>query len=148
MDIKSGYGYLRAIYSLKEDGKEITTTSIAKILNVKPASVSEMLSKLGKNGLVAHEKYKGVKLTAKGENEATKAIRRHRLIEDFLVRILKVTEGEVLKQADAMEYALSDTSEIELCKFLERPMKDPIEHKPIPHCEKKISCQKCLRGEG
>jgi len=138
---------LRVIYSLEENGEETSTTNIAKMLNVKPASVSEMLTKLSKEGMVAHTPYKNVELTIRGKTEAKKAVRRHRLIEDFLVRILKIRKEDVNKQTEAMEYTLSDKTDIELCKFLERPMYAPLEHKPIPHCEKKISCKTCLGGK-
>ena len=104
--------------------------------------------KLEKAQLVLHVPYKNVQLTKKGRMEARKAIRRHRLIEDFLVRILKIRKEDVSRQTEAMEHSLSDKTEIELCRFLERPMKDALENKPIPHCEKKISCERCLKGEG
>ena len=139
---RSGYSYLRVIYSLQEDEKEASTTNIAKALNIKPASVTEMINKLSKGGYLTHEPYKNVKLTANGRKEAIKAIRRRRLLEDFLTRVLKIAKKDVLKQAETMEHSLTDKTEIELCRFLDRPMHDPIEHKPIPHCEKKISCGK------
>ena len=148
METKSWHNYLRAIYSLLEDKEEVSTNSIAKALGIKPASVTEMMHKLAKEGYLVHKPYRGIKLTKKGEREAIKAIRRHRIVEDFLIRVLKINKKDVLKQALSMEYSLTDKTEIELCRFLERPMEDPIEHKPIPHCEKKISCERCLAGKG
>lgn len=147
MDNKSGYAYLRAVYLLQEEGKDLSTTNIAKVLEVKPASVSEMLKKLAKEKYVMYRPYKNIELTETGKKEAKKAVRRHRILEDFLVRILKVGKNEVCKQAEAMESTLSDKAEIELCRFLDRPMEDPLEHKPIPHCQMKISCERCLSGK-
>ena len=112
MEIKSGYSYLRVIYSLIEDKKEVSTNNIANALGVKPASVTEMIHKLTKDSYILHKPYKNITLTKKGEKEAIKAIRRHRLIEDFLTRVLKIN------------------------------------NKPIPHCEKKITCERCLAGRG
>ncbi len=144
MDDKSTSAYLKAIYALEENGKGATTVSIATALNIRPASVTEMLKKLAAAKCIVYSPYHGAKLTDKGRVTAKKTIRKHRLLETFLKKILKLSDGEICKQASAMEYALSDHADQQLCVFLHRPKEGP-DHGDIPHCTKKISCGKCLK---
>lgn len=81
--------YLKSIYHLEEShSKNVSTTLIAKDLNTKASSVTDMLQKLADKKLVNYEKYKGVKLTSEGKNIAVKIVRRHRIWEVFLVNKL------------------------------------------------------------
>jgi len=134
--------YLRTICQLEEESKEVTTNEMAKRLKVKPASISEMVVKLAKEGYVTHTPYKNIALTTKGRRFAKKAVRRHRLIEDFLVRILKIKKEDACKQAELMEHALSDKTDVELCRFLQGPKKA---NNTIPKCNLSMSCESCLR---
>lgn len=144
MDKKSLNAYLRIIYELEESGQDVTVKSISSLLKIKPASVSEMLNKISKEKYIYHAPYKKIALTEKGKKEGTLAARRYRLIQDFLYRILKIDQNKINAQAAQMESSLSTEAEIELCRFLARPMHDPIMNKPIPHCEQKLACEKCL----
>jgi DtxR family Mn-dependent transcriptional regulator len=74
-------GYIKAIFSMEEEGNEVKTTNLAKAVNVKPASVTEMIQKLGLIGLVHHDPYHGITLTEKGKNIVTMIVRKHRLLE-------------------------------------------------------------------
>lgn len=145
MGRKSFSAYLRAVYELGEKGRDTTTKNIASATGVSQASASEMVGKLAAAGLVAHEIYGSTRFTGRGRKEAIKAVRRYRLLKDFLVRILGVRSTEVDRQAEAMEHALSRSTDIELCRFLGRPEAEPVERRPIPHCEQKIECRDCLR---
>ncbi|MEK6982902.1 MAG: metal-dependent transcriptional regulator [Candidatus Micrarchaeota archaeon] len=144
MDKKSLNAYLRIIYELEESEKNIAVKSISTSLKIKPASVSEMLNKLSKEGYIVHAPYKKIILTDKGKKEGQLIARRYRLLQDFLFRILKINESKINEQAAQMESSLSTEAEIELCRFLDRPMLDPLNNKPISHCEQKLTCAKCL----
>ena len=145
MDEKSLNSYLKTIYVLYEAKIPTSTVSIAKALNVKPGSVTEMLQKLAKEGYVSYSPYHGAELNEKGKNIAKKIIRKHRLLEAFLKNILKLDDDEVRKQASELLHSLSDHADQQLCIFLSRPTEDPVDHGDIPHCTKKISCNQCLK---
>lgn len=144
MDKKSCEMYLKAIYCLEEESKSPKTVNISKFLKVKPASVTEMLSKLSQQGYILYTPYKAVQLTKKGTHLAKKVVRKQRLLESFLYDVLKVNASEVKSQACEMEHTLDDKTDEKLCISLNRPMKDPIENRAIPHCTKKIKCKDCL----
>ncbi|MBI2079569.1 metal-dependent transcriptional regulator [Candidatus Micrarchaeota archaeon] len=144
MDKHSLETYLKAVYCLSEGGEQPKTVSIARVLNIKPASVTEMLDKLVKGGYVEHQPYKSVKLTKEGRKLAQKVVRKERLIKSFLYDVLKVKKEQVKLQACGIEHVIDDKTDEHLCISLNRPMKDPIEDKPIPHCEKKMTCKSCL----
>ncbi len=145
---KSANAYLRAIHAIEEEGAVPTTVMIAQKLNVRPASVTEMLKKLADGGLITYSPYHGAKLTKKGNESAKKMVRKHLLLETFLKNILKLNDEEVCKQASALEDSLTDHADQQLCVFLNRPMKGAIEPAPIPHCTKKITCESCLACNG
>lgn len=127
--------YLQAIYSLEEEKKPATTTEVAKRLGFAPPSVTEMLTRLAKEGYVLREPYKGVTLTDEGRRLARKITRKHRILERFLHDILKIRNDRVHKQACEMEHVLSDEVENGLCKMLRYPDTCP-DGKPIPVCER------------
>ena len=106
---KAVENYLKAIFSLSENRNDIVSTnSIAKKLNTKASSVTDMLRKLTLNKLVNHEKYKGVRLTKKGNKLATNIVRKHRLWETFLVEKLHFNWDEVHDVAEQLEHIKSD----------------------------------------
>lgn len=136
--------YIKAIHLLEYNGEEATTLNIARQLGIRPASVTEMLKKLAAGKYVSYSPYKGAKLARKGKAAAKKIIRKHLLLEILLKKILKLSDKEVCGQASALESALSDHADQQLCVFLGRPTKGTVDHGDILHCAKKISCRKCL----
>lgn len=123
--------YLRAIYKLEERGQKVSTTALAEILEVAPASVTKMLKRLATMNLVEHEPYYGVGLTPDGEKTALELVRHHRLIELFLTEIVGVPWDRVHDEAHRLEHALSEYLEDRLAQLLDDPDTDP-HGQPIP----------------
>jgi len=124
--------YVEAIYGIFEDGRKAKTNELAKVLKVKPASVTEMLRKLSRAGYVTYKPYQGATLTKKGFQSGVKLKRKHRLLERFLCDVLGVRKNRVHEEACRMEHALSDESETALDKMLGHPTSCPDDGKPIP----------------
>ncbi|MQA60443.1 MAG: helix-turn-helix domain-containing protein [Actinophytocola sp.] len=123
--------YVRVIYGLAERGEEVTNTSLASRLAVSPSSASGMVTKLSQQGLVAHVPYQGIGLTKEGLLLARSVLRRHRLIESYLVSELGYTWDEVHAEADALEHAVSDLLIERIAGKLGNPVRDP-HGDPIP----------------
>jgi DtxR family Mn-dependent transcriptional regulator len=124
--------YLKAIYKLSErTGEDVYTNDIAKRLHTSAASVSDMLKKLHKKGLVNYEKYKGISLTDLGKKKALNIIRKHRLWEMFLVQVLEFKWNEVHEVAEQLEHIQSDKLIQHIDKALKYPKFDP-HGDPIP----------------
>ncbi len=123
--------YLKAIYLLQQQEGEVTTTLLADRLNVKPASVSGMLKKLGELKLVQHMPYHGVVLMPAGEKIALEVLRHHRLIELYLVEALGYTWDEVHSEAEELEHVISEKLEARIAQWLGNPTHDP-HGDPIP----------------
>jgi DtxR family Mn-dependent transcriptional regulator len=126
--------YVKAIYALDAGGGSVTTTALAERLDVRPASVSGMLPKLTSLGLVKHEPYRGVRLTARGTRVALEVVRHHRLLELFLVESLGMTWDEVHAEAEVLEHVLSEELEELIAAKLGDPAFDP-HGDPIPSRE-------------
>src|SRR6266568_1348599 len=130
--------YAKAIYTLESRDGEASTTDLAALLEVRPASVSGMLRKLSALGLVEHERYRGVRLTERGRRVALEVIRHHRLVELFLVESLGMTWDEVHAEAEVLEHALSEELEELIATKLGDPTVDP-HGDPIPSRELKLA---------
>ena len=126
--------YAKAIYTLESRDGAASTTELAALLEVRPASVSGMLRKLSALGLVEHERYRGVRLTERGRRVALEVIRHHRLVELFLVESLGMTWDEVHAEAEVLEHALSEELEELIAAKLGNPTVDP-HGDPIPSRE-------------
>jgi len=127
--------YAKAIYHLGGDGREaVSTTELAERLAVTPGSVSAMLKRLDEIGLVAHEPYKGVRLTDSGRRVALEVIRHHRLLELFLSEVLEVPWDRVHTEAEVLEHVLSEDLEQLIAAKLGNPSHDP-HGDPIPTAE-------------
>lgn len=111
--------YLEAVALLSEESKMVKVTEISKALGVTKPSVTAAMAKLSEAGLVVHEKYGRVGLTAEGERIAQDVYWRHRTLRQFLVDILKVDPGIAEEDACRMEHVLSRTTAKRLAKFLE-----------------------------
>ena len=123
--------YLKVIYSLNEQGDAAGTSDLARVLEVQPASVSGMVRRLAADGLLEHEPYRGVRLTAKGVREALRVLRRHRVIESFLVERLGYSWKDVHEEAERLEHAASDRLVNRMAEALGNPVTDP-HGAPIP----------------
>lgn len=134
--------YLKAIHALQgADGADAGSGArmaaigaLAAAVGVTPGSATTMVKKLAVRRLVKHERYGGVALTAKGEKLAVAVLRRHRLVETFLVRTLGMDWGEVHEEAERLEHAVSDRLLERLDDFLGRPAVDP-HGDPIPDAD-------------
>src|SRR3989442_14939247 len=97
--------YAKAIYALERRGEEaVSTNALADRLGVTPASASGMVKRLDEMGLVSHEPYRGVQLTAEGGRPALEGIRPHRLLELFLAEQLDLPGVRAHSQAEALEH--------------------------------------------
>ena len=99
--------YVKAIYLLHQEHARVATSPLATQLGVAPASVSGMIQKLAKLNLLTYMPYRGVVLTDRGQRTARELLRRHRLIELFLVQALEYPCDEAHVEADVLEHAVS-----------------------------------------
>lgn len=123
--------FLKAVYRLQGASGGVSTNALAEKLDVKAPSITDMAQRLVNAGLVDYEKYKGVRLTATGAALALKIIRRHRLIELYLVTELGYALQEVHKEAENLEHAVSDRFIEAIAAKLGDPDIDP-HGDPIP----------------
>lgn len=133
--------YVKAIYQigLKQPGREtVTTGEIAESLGVSPGTVTSMLKTLNETGLAKYIPYEGAQLTPAGSTLALRVLRRHRLIELFLVRTLNLTWDEVHEEAENMEHAVSDLLIDRIDAYLGYPASDP-HGDPIPKADGTIA---------
>ena len=100
--------YLKEIYKLEAAGTRATTSALAARLGVSPPSSTAMLKKLASLGLVEHQRYRGARLTRKGEKVALEVIRHHRLLEQYLSQTLGLPIDALHDEADRLEHALSE----------------------------------------
>lgn len=122
--------YIKAIWTIAGDGAA-STKDISGHLSVAPASVTNMLGRLQTMGFVQYERYHGASLTERGHEEALRLVRRHRLIETFLLEHLGYAWEEVHDEAEKLEHAVSDIYTERLSEFLGHPGHDP-HGDPIP----------------
>ena len=123
--------YLREIYKLGVAGDRVTTTALARAMGVSPASASAMVKKLAALSLVEHAPYRGVTLTAEGEQVALEVTRHHRLLELYLAQTLGIDVDEVHDEADRLEHVISEELEARIDEALGFPTHDP-HGDPIP----------------
>lgn len=123
--------YLKAIYELHEEQARVTTTALARRMDVSAPSATSMIKRLADLGLVTHEPYQGVVLAQAGERVALEMIRHHRLVERFLAEVLGVPWDEVHDEAERWEHVLSEDVEDRIDEVLGFPTSDP-HGSPIP----------------
>lgn len=117
--------YLKAILTHEGDSQFVTNKMLSQYLNIKPPSVSEMLNRLEKSGYVETKPYKGVRLTDEGLSYTLDIIKRHRLIELFLIKILEYNWEEVHQEAEILEHRVSHLFVDRLDKVLGYPKTCP-----------------------
>lgn len=123
--------FLKAIYRLQRESDRVSTSALAEALNISAPAVTDMAQRLMEDGTVDYLKYRGVRLTAEGEQVALKMLRRHRLIEAYLVQDLGYQLHEVHDEAEALEHTVSDRFVEAISRKLNNPRYDP-HGDPIP----------------
>lgn len=127
--------YLKAIYQAQvtlESGQALVSMGdLASSLGVVPGTATAMVKTLSESGLVRYEPYAGVRLTTAGERLAARVLRRHRLIELFLVQVMRMDWSEVHEEAEQLEHAASDQLVQLMDEMLGHPAVDP-HGDPIP----------------
>jgi DtxR family transcriptional regulator, Mn-dependent transcriptional regulator len=123
--------YLKAIHSLGGAEEMVSPVGIADRLRVRAPSVTGMLKRLAEAGWIEYESGCGARLTPQGVREARRVIRRHRLVELFLTRVLGLDWSEVDAEAERLEHAVSPRLEQAIAAHLGEPLEDPHGH-PIP----------------
>jgi DtxR family Mn-dependent transcriptional regulator len=123
--------YLKAIHHLGGDQRQVSPAEIAVRMDVRAASVTGMLKRLAEAGWIDYESGAGARLSERGLAEARRVIRRHRLVELFLLRVLGLDWSEVDAEAEALEHAISPRLEQAIAAHLGQPLEDPHGH-PIP----------------
>jgi DtxR family Mn-dependent transcriptional regulator len=134
---RSGEDYLKVIYHLSLRGVPAGTNDIAHQLDLSPPSVSGMIKRLAEQGLLEHAPYKGVELTEDGRKLALRIIRRHRLLEAYLVHFLGYDWDTVHEEAERLEHAVSDILIERMASALGNPRVDP-HGDPIPTADGNI----------
>jgi DtxR family Mn-dependent transcriptional regulator len=133
--------YIKSIYALSQATGEVYVSELAKKLEVKLPTVNSMMKRLAAKKLVAYAPYKGIRLTEKGKKEALGIVRKHRLAELFLVKIMGLGWEEVHDIAEQLEHVNSSRFYERIDELLNHPKFDP-HGEPIPDSNGKIHAQK------
>ena len=124
--------YLKAIYFLDQKGKHIALTDISKMMGVSNPTANNMVKKLKDEGWLTYQRYKPLQLTKKGRKEGALIVRKHRLAEMFLTKIMGFGWEEVHDVAEEMEHIQSDLLFERMDEILGHPTVDP-HGSPIPN---------------
>ncbi len=135
---RSRQDYLKALFDLGSRALPIPTSRLAKRLAISAPSVTNMLRRLAAEGLVRHAPRAGASLTAAGEREALAVLRRHRILESFLVRVLKFDWSVVHEDAEVLEHVVSDRVLAAMNRVIRHPREDPHGH-PIPDARGRLA---------
>lgn len=126
--------FLKAVYNLQAEGERVSTNALAEALNISAPAVTDMAQRLVEEGSVDYRKYRGVRLTEDGERVALQMLRRHRLIETYLVQDLGYQLHEIHDEAEALEHSVSDRFVEAIARKLGEPSYDP-HGDPIPNLD-------------
>ena len=135
--------YLKTIYGLSGADGSAQTGELAEALSVAPGSVSGMLRRLADAELVEHTAYRGVTLTDTGREEALRVIRRHRILETYLVQVLGLEWDLVHEEAERLEHAASDQLIDRMAEALGNPRFDP-HGAPIPTADGDVESEELI----
>ena len=132
--------YLKTLFTEQQRGQEnlVPMGALASAMKVAPGTATAMVKTLADSGLVDYEPRGGVRLTTKGEKLALHVLRRHRLVELFLVEVLKLDWSEVDHEAEELEHAISDKVLTKIDELLGHPQVDP-HGDPIPTPKGKLA---------
>jgi DtxR family transcriptional regulator, Mn-dependent transcriptional regulator len=153
MNTVSKEDYLSIIYKYQDSRGEIKPIAIAQKLQISQAAVTDMLKKLASNKYILYEKYKGVRLTPRGQEFALNMVRRHRIWEVFLQKMLGMPWDKIHEEAHRLEHSSSDNliDRLEvLLKFPEfDPHGDPIPSKSgkMPKIKKQFALSQLKEGD-
>jgi DtxR family transcriptional regulator, Mn-dependent transcriptional regulator len=128
---RSRQDYLKALFSLGAEGSPVPTSRLAAQLQVSAPSVTNMVARLAADRLVTHSPRAGARLTPHGRREALRIVRRHRVLETFLVQILGLDWADVHQDAEVLEHHISDRVLEAIDRLIDHPAEDPHGH-PIP----------------
>jgi len=117
--------YLKVLLRIEENQERVSTSDLARSLAVADSSVTDMLRKLHKAGLLEHRPYYGATLTEEGRKTALKILRRHRLVELFLHDVLGYGWEQVHEEAEKLEHVVSDLFIERVDALLNHPVRDP-----------------------
>ena len=124
--------YLKAILVRSSDEHPVVATgALAEALGVTPGTITTMVKSMASRGLLDHQPREGVRLTPEGRALALAVVRKHRLVETFLVQVLQMDWKEVHEEAEALEHAISDRVLLRIDAILGHPASDP-HGDPIP----------------
>lgn len=131
--------YLKALYTLSGEGGAgaASVTRLSAVLGVTPGTATAMLKKLATARLARYQRYGAATLTPKGERAALDVLRRHRIVEQFLVRVVGLDWSEVHEEAERLEHAVSRRLLDRLDQLLGSPRTDP-HGDPIPDAEGRL----------
>ena len=136
--------YLKAIYqgqlALPREQRLVPMGQVAVALGVTPGTATTMVKALAESGLAEYEPYSGVRLSAAGEKLAGLVLRRHRLVELFLVQVMGMSWAEVHDEAEHLEHVVSERLIDRIDEMLGRPTHDP-HGDPIPNPEGAITTE-------
>jgi len=135
---RSRQDYLKALYALGRDGTRVSTSGLAAELGVSAPSVTAMLRRLSAERLVTHAPRAGARLTPEGRRRALEMVRRHRILETFLVEVLGLDWSQVHEDAEVLEHHISDRVLDAIDRLVGHPAEDPHGH-PIPDREGRIA---------
>jgi DtxR family Mn-dependent transcriptional regulator len=143
---RSKQDYVKALYALGKDDAPVSTSELAAHLGVSAPSVTVMLRRLASERLVRHTPRAGARLSVEGRRQALDLVRRHRILETFLVEVLKLDWSEVHADAEILEHHISDRVLDAIDRLIGHPVEDPHGH-PIPDRRGRIA-QRALRPLG
>ncbi len=125
---RSKQDYLKALYVLGPGGEGVATSRLASRLAVSAPSVTNMLGRLAAEHLVTHTPRAGARLTARGRRAAVEIVRRHRILETFLVRVLGLDWADVHADAEVLEHHISERVLEAIDRLMGHPAEDPHGH--------------------
>jgi DtxR family Mn-dependent transcriptional regulator len=134
---RSRQDYLKALYALAPAGEAVATSHVARRLGLSAPSVTNMLARLARERLVSHTPRGGARLTVEGRRQAIGMVRRHRIIECFLVQVLGLDWSEVHDDAEVLEHHISDRVLEAMDRLVGHPHEDPHGH-PIPDARGRV----------
>jgi DtxR family Mn-dependent transcriptional regulator len=123
--------YAAEIYRLQQDHEQVSLSLLSSHVEASAQAISTMVKRLNKNGYLVHEPYRGVRLTPAGEQIAMPALRRHRLTEVFLVKVMKYDWAAAHELSDVFEHGVNDEIEDRMFELAGRPARCP-HGEPIP----------------
>jgi len=124
--------YAAEIYRLQQDNEQVSLSLLSSSVESSAQAISTMVKRLGKSGYLIHEPYRGVRLTAEGEKIAMPSLRRHRLTEVFLVKVMKYDWASAHQLSDVFERGVNDELEDRMDELTDYPTRCP-HGEPIPN---------------